>query len=148
MPKTNAGGWKPLGAGLVFCQLLFVLPAVFPGVLLCHRSNGRAVLEMATPFGCCCEECEHCLERRLHPEAERSSRPAFAPCHCQHERAISEPDASSEFVSRRGTVAPPALYAAAAALPRLTGPPADASSIFLSAPGFLPGGAGLSPLRC
>jgi hypothetical protein len=148
MSKANAVGRKALGALLVFFQLGFVLLAAFPGVLLCHRADGRAVLEIATPFGCFCEECAYCLERLGDPEAERAARPAFEPCHCRHERFMSEPGSSSGLVPKRTAVVPPAFFIAAADLPGLSGPALGAVvTAFLARKSVL-GPAGLSPLRC
>jgi len=147
MSKDQANIRKTLGATLVFCQLLFVLAAAFPGVLLCHRTDGRTVLEAATPFGCVCEECEHCLERRLHPDAERAARTVFEACHCQHDRLLFEPGFSSNLVSKREGVFPPASFAAA----ELPGPPVPAPGAALAAfegRELASGPPGLSPLRC
>lgn len=146
MLKANTGRRKASGAALVFCQLVFVLPAVFPGVLLCHRSDGRAVVETATPFGCNCRECEQCLERRAE-HAEPSSHPSFLPYHCQHEATSAGPDASSELAPERSTFIPPALSVAAAQVPGLPGPPARVLEN-LPAWRFPAGGAGPSPIRC
>ncbi len=148
MTKDQAAVRKAFCALLVFCQLGFTLAAAFPGVLLCHRANGRAVLETATPFGCACQECEQCLERRLHPDAERAARTAFEACHCQHDRLTFEPGSSSGLVPKRVAAVPPALFVVAAGLP---GAPAlafgDAVAAF-EARRFAPGPPGLSPLRC
>jgi len=148
MTKEHAVGRKALGALLVVFQLGFVLAAVFPGIRLCHRTDGRAVLETATPFGCSCEECEPCLERLLNPDPDRAARVAYEPCHCRHERSLSESASSSGLVPRRKAVIPPAIFISAVELPGLPGPePGTVMTAFLARE-FVFGPAGPSLLRC
>jgi hypothetical protein len=148
MSKEQAVGRKALCALLVFFQLGFVLAAAFPGVLLCHRADGRTVLETAIPFGCSCEECEHCLERLLNPDAGRATRTAFDPCHCRHERFASEPGSSSGLVPKRRAVVPPAFFNAAAELPGLPDLVPSAMIAAFEVRQFVLVPADLSPLRC
>jgi hypothetical protein len=148
MSKEHAVGGKALCALLVVFQLGFVLAAAFPGMRLCHRADGRTVLETATPFGCSCEECEHCLERLLNPDAGRATRTAFDPCHCRHERFMPEPGSSSGLIPKREAVVPPAVFVAAAELP---GPPdlePGAAVTAFEVRAFILGPADRSPLRC
>lgn len=113
-----------LGFSVILVQSGFLILAVFPAVVLCHRPEGPAVLEFGFPGGCACQECEHCLERRARPSAARPEMAAITTCHCRHERLMSEAGTAGLLPERKAPAlsSPPCAVAAGAAVPEAMTP--------------------------
>lgn len=148
MFKDQAAGRKAFFALLVFCQLGFSLLAVFSGVLLCRRADGRAVLEIESPLGCSCGADDH----HQAPPPDRAfagaSLLALEACHCRHERLAPDPDSASGLVPKRMGVIPAAPVMEAAELPGLPGPAPGAGTRIILARKFVLRPAEPAPLRC
>jgi len=128
MKLRNQSRRRLFGLSAAFVYLGFVLAAALPGIVFCHRPEGKIAVELAGPMDPCpCQECEYCLERlarglsRVDPD-----NPVLADCHCSHESAFITADRS---VVRRdgffrmpvlsGNRLPAPVYAGIAALPEM-----------------------------
>jgi hypothetical protein len=103
----------------VLCSPLLVLDTALPGRVLCHRADGRTVIETdAGPGACGCEECEECLTARRAPAAVPETAAAWKSCHCRHETVFSESGASGGPVpTKRIKTAPGEVFSAAPPTP-------------------------------
>jgi hypothetical protein len=132
----------------VWLHLFFAVRASLPQPVFCHKAGGRTAVEFDTGGGCQCEECEHCLARRLAPRAGAAG-PGLEPCRCRHEVILSDVGHSSLRLPER-----PSLLDAASAVAeqRFEWPPALLRACPLCGPvtDRSPGPAdeGSSLLRC
>lgn len=103
---------KLLSLWAVFLYLEFIAAASLPGIVICHRAEGVAAVEIAGQgVSCSCQECEHCLERLAQTwSGHRPDRAVLEACHCSHEPIL---DASERSVLRRDDRVRMILYASA-----------------------------------
>lgn len=94
MKKERSFGRRRAGVCVTFIlfHLLFSVRSALPGLVFCHRADGRVVMEFeGLGARCSCTECDHCLEARAGTVSTADTRtPAIHACHCQHELFYSE----------------------------------------------------------
>ena len=120
---------------------IFLLQAVLPGMVLCHKGDGRAEIEFVLEAAeCHCDACELCRHREAPGSAAHgeATAPSLGAAHCRHVPLHNEAGMSSSPnpEATSFSVAPAILAAGWAPSPRSSEAPR------LSA--FLPRGPGAS----
>jgi len=94
MNAVRSFGRRSVGVCVAFIllHLLFSVRSALPGLVFCHRTDGRIVMEFeGLDAQCSCTDCEHCLESRAGVGPTTGARtPSLHACHCQHELFFSE----------------------------------------------------------
>jgi hypothetical protein len=112
---------KSLATLAVLVHIVFLIEAICPLMVWCHKSGGRTALEFqAGESECRCEQCDLCRARRPgEPGTQNDRRPVWNDIHCSHESIYSEASRSSFLTPKKR----PAGFDASSAPPSV-GPPA------------------------
>jgi hypothetical protein len=85
-------------------QSVFLLAAVAPRMVWCHKPDGRMAIELeASPGECHCQQCPLCRERASGVQSEDPGpRSSFHAVHCRHDEIRSEAGRTAGLIRSGG----------------------------------------------